>query len=88
VLFGRRVGAQQAAGYVRLAIALGERLAGQLGAAFDLIDDAYARFREIGDHYGEAYALSQRGHVLRWIAQYEEADRCLQRSEKAAAGPA
>ncbi|HEY6682450.1 MAG TPA: BTAD domain-containing putative transcriptional regulator [Propionibacteriaceae bacterium] len=81
VLFGRRVGAQQAAGYVRLAIALSERLAGHMDAAFTFIEDAYARFSDIDDHYGEAYALSQRGHALRWIAQYEEADRCLQRSE-------
>ena len=52
VLFGRRVGAQQAAGHVRLAIALSERLAGNIGAAFSLIDDAYGRFRELGDRYG------------------------------------
>jgi predicted ATPase/DNA-binding SARP family transcriptional activator len=81
VLFGRRVGAQQAGGYVRLASALSERLAGQINTAFGLIDDAYARFHGVDDHYGEAYALSQRGHVLRWIAQYVEADRCLQASE-------
>jgi predicted ATPase/DNA-binding SARP family transcriptional activator len=81
VLFGRRVGAQQAAGHVRLAIALSERLAGQINTAFTLIDDAYARFRGLDDRFGEAYALSQRGHVLRWIGQYEEADRCLQASE-------
>jgi len=81
VLFGRRVGAQQAAGHVRLAIALSERLAGNIGAAFSLIDDAYGRFRDLGDRYGEAYALSQRGHALRWIAQYDEADQFLQRSE-------
>jgi predicted ATPase/DNA-binding SARP family transcriptional activator len=81
VLFGRRVGAEQAAGHIRLAIALNERLAGNTDAAFVLVDDAYERFRELNDRYGEAYALSQRGHVLRWIAQYEEADRFLQRSE-------
>ena len=81
VLFGRRVGAQQAAGHVRLAIALSERLAGHINAAFTLIDDACARFRQVDDRYGEAYALSQRGHVLRWIARYEESDRCLQASE-------
>jgi len=81
VLFGRRVGAQQAAGHMRLAIALSERLAGQINTAFTLIDDAYVRFRGLDDRFGEAYALSQRGHVLRWIGQYEEADRCLQASE-------
>lgn len=81
VLFGRRVGAQQAAGHLRLAIALSERLAGNMDAAFTLIEDAYRRFREVEDHYGEAYALSQWGHALRWIAQYDDADRYLQRSE-------
>ena len=81
VLFGRRVGAEQAAGYVRLALALTERLAGDLDVAFSLIDDALARFRKLDDRYGEAYALSQRGHTLRWIAQYEDADRFLQGSE-------
>jgi predicted ATPase len=81
VLFGRRVGAQQAGGYVRLAIALTERLVGHMDEAFAFIDDAYARFREVNDRYGQAYALCQRGHALRWIAQYDEADRYLQRSE-------
>jgi predicted ATPase/DNA-binding SARP family transcriptional activator len=81
VLFGRRVGARQAAGHLRLAIALRERLAGNIDAAFMLIDDAYARFRGVDDRYGEAYALSQHGHALRWVGQYEEADGYLQRSE-------
>jgi tetratricopeptide (TPR) repeat protein len=35
----------------------------------------------VDDRYGEAYALSQHGHVLRWVGQYEEADGYLQRSE-------
>jgi predicted ATPase len=81
VLFGRRVGAQQAAGHVRLAMALGERMAGNLAASFAFIDDAYARFRDVNDRYGEAYALSQRGHALRWIGQYEDAGRSLEQSE-------
>jgi hypothetical protein len=42
-----------------------------------LIDDAYARFRDLDDRYGEAYALSQHGHALRWVGQYEEADGYL-----------
>jgi len=81
VLFGRRVGAQQAAGYVRLALALSERLGGNVDTALTLIDDAYARFHAVNDHYGEAYALSQHGHALRWVGQYAEADGYLQRSE-------
>jgi predicted ATPase/DNA-binding SARP family transcriptional activator len=81
VLLGRRVGAEQAAGYVRLALALTERLAGDLDVAFSLIDDALVRFRNLDDRYGEAFALSQRGHALRWIAQYEDADHSLEGSE-------
>ena len=81
VLFGRRVGAQQAGGYVKLALALSERLAENMNAAFTLIDDAYSRFRAVDDRYGEAYALSQHGHALRWVGQYQEADDYLQRSE-------
>ncbi|HET8915180.1 MAG TPA: hypothetical protein VFM91_05710, partial [Propionibacteriaceae bacterium] len=81
VLFGRRVGAQQAAGHLRLALALAERLDDHIDAAFTLIEDAYARFRDVDDHYGVAYALSQRGHALRWISQYEEAAHSLQQSE-------
>jgi tetratricopeptide (TPR) repeat protein len=81
VLFGRRVGAQQAGGYVKLALALSERLADNMNAALTLIDDAYVRFRAVDDRYGEAYALSQHGHALRWVGQYQEADVYLQQSE-------
>ena len=52
-----------------------------MDSAFALIDDAYARFSDLDDRYGEAYALCQQGHALRWIARYEEAEPCLLRSE-------
>ena len=81
VLFGRRVGAQQAAGYVRLAIALSERLADHIDAAFALIDDAYDRFHAVDDRYGEAYALSQHGHALRgWVSTSRRIPTCDGRS--------
>ena len=66
---------------MRLALALCERLDARMDSAFALIDDARARFHVLDDHYGEAYALSQRGHALRWVGRYEAADRCLQASE-------
>jgi tetratricopeptide (TPR) repeat protein len=81
ILFGRRVGAQQAIGHVRLAVALIERLTGRPGVALAVIDEALAGFRAVDDQYGEAYALAQQGHTLRWIASYAEADRCLEQSE-------
>jgi predicted ATPase/DNA-binding SARP family transcriptional activator len=81
ILFGRRVGVQQAIGHVRLAIALIERLTDRSSLALGIIDEALAGFRAVEDRYGEAYALAQQGHTLRWTARYQEADRCLQQSE-------
>ena len=80
-VLGRRVGAQQAVGHVRLAIALIDRLSGRVSAALTVIGEASAQFRRVDDRYGEAYALAQQGHTLRWAGQYQEADRCLLRSE-------
>ena len=81
ILFGRRVGAQQAMGHVRLALALIERLTGRIGVALAVIDEALAGFRAVDDRYGEAYALAQQGHTLRWAARYQEAEHCLEQSE-------
>jgi tetratricopeptide (TPR) repeat protein len=81
ILFGRRVGAQQATGHVQLAIALIERLTGPIAVALAVIEKALAGFRAVNDRYGEAYALAQQGHTLRWAARYQEADRCLRQSE-------
>ena len=81
ILFGRRVGVQQAIGHVGLARALIERLTGRMAVALAIIDAALAGFRAVEDRYGEAYALAQQGHTLRWTARYQEADQCLQQSE-------
>jgi tetratricopeptide (TPR) repeat protein len=81
ILFGRRVGAQQATGHVQLALALTERLTGSTAVALAIIDEALAGFRAVNDRYGEAYALAQQGHTLRWAARYQEADHCLRQSE-------
>ena len=77
VLFGRRVGCSTGGRVLRLALALGERLDGHIDAAFTLIDDACARFNEIADRYGEAYALSQRGHVLALDSAVRGGGPCL-----------
>jgi predicted ATPase/DNA-binding SARP family transcriptional activator len=81
ILLGRRVGARQAIGHVRLAAALIERLTGRVGVALAVIEEALAGFRAVDDQYGVAYALGQQGHTLRWTARYAEADRCLEQSE-------
>jgi predicted ATPase len=73
MLLGRRVGGQQARGYVAVARALAERLAGRTDLALALLDDAVARFGAVGDSFGIGYALGQRGHTLRWSGDLTEA---------------
>ena len=81
LLLGRRLGTQQAVGHVTIALALTERLAGDLDQAFRLIERAAETFDALGDRYGQAYAAAQRGHALRWIGDHAEADRALARAE-------
>jgi tetratricopeptide (TPR) repeat protein len=73
MLLGRRVGAAQARGYLAVAAALAERLAGRTDDALVLLDDAIARFGAVGDTFGTGYALGQRGHALRWAGDLPEA---------------
>jgi predicted ATPase/DNA-binding SARP family transcriptional activator len=81
VLFGRRIGAQQAAGHVAISRALTDRLSGDLDSALRLIDEARRRFDALGDRYGQAYAAAQRGHTLRWAGDYAAADGAFVESE-------
>lgn len=82
ILFGRRLGRQQAICHVRIALALTGRLTGRPEEALSTLDEAAGFFRSLDDRYGESYALAQSGHTLRWVGRYEEADRCLRRSEE------
>jgi predicted ATPase/DNA-binding SARP family transcriptional activator len=81
VLLGRRIGAEQAAGHLALALALTDRLSGDLDSALRLIDEARQRFDELGDRYGQAYAAAQRGHTLRWTGDHPAADDAFADSE-------
>ncbi len=81
LLLGRRVGAQQAAGHLAVARALTDRLSGRVDSALARLDEALRVFAAVGDRYGEAYAAAQRGHTLRWVGEYPEADRSLAASE-------
>jgi predicted ATPase/DNA-binding SARP family transcriptional activator len=81
LLLGRRVGAEQAAGHLAVARALTDRLAGRVNSALARLDGALEAFVAVGDRYGEAYASAQRGHTLRWVGEYPDADRSLAASE-------
>jgi len=81
VLFGRRIGAQQAAGHIALAQALTDRQSGDTDSALRLIGEARRRFDALGDRYGQAYAAAQRGHTLRWVGDHSAATDAFVESE-------
>jgi tetratricopeptide (TPR) repeat protein len=81
VLFGRRIGAQQAAAHIAIAHALTDRLSGDVDSALRRIDGARHRFDALGDRYGQAYAAAQRGHTLRWAGDHQAADDAFVESE-------
>ena len=83
MLLGRRVGAQQARGHIAAAVAVVERLAGRIDEALGLLDDAQRSFASMGDVYGQAYIVGQRGHTLRCAGDLEHAVRFLRRSRGA-----
>ncbi len=82
MLLGRRVGTEQARGYLESATALVERLAGNADTALGLLEVAAARFDALDDVYGSAYAIGQRAHTLRWTGDLEDAIRCFERQER------
>jgi predicted ATPase/DNA-binding SARP family transcriptional activator len=82
MLLGRRVGAEQARGYLEAATAIVERLSGSAGAALGLLEAAIGRFTALDDVYGLAYATGQRAHTLRWMGDLEDAIRAFERVEE------
>jgi predicted ATPase/DNA-binding SARP family transcriptional activator len=81
LLVGRRVGAEQARGWVAISTAVADRLGGDTAAALDELDDATERFERLEDRYGLAYALAQRGHTLRWAGDAEAAIESFELAE-------
>ena len=65
MLVGRRVGSEQARGYVLATQALAARMAGRSGDANALLQRALWIFEALGDRAGQAHILAQRGHLLR-----------------------
>ena len=82
LLLGRRVGAEQARGYLEAVTAIVERLRGNTEAALGLLEDAVQRFAGLDDVYGLAYATGQRAHTLRWMGDPESAIRCFEQVEE------
>jgi predicted ATPase len=74
----RRVRAPQAVGDVLVTLGSVHRNAGQPEAARERLDDAVARFRDVGDTVGTAIALGQLGNLLRLTGDHETARELLE----------
>jgi predicted ATPase/DNA-binding SARP family transcriptional activator len=81
MFLARRVGAAQAAGHLRLTAAVQARVRGDLTEALWLLDEADAVFGRLGDDYGEALTVAQRGHALRWAGELPRSRDCFTRAE-------
>ncbi len=80
VLVGRRVGAAAAAAYILVNLAAVERAEGDFAAAGELIDESLARFGQLADKQGEAYALSAAGSLARSSGDFERGRALLGKS--------
>lgn len=80
VLPGRRVGAEQAAAYVRCDLAALARLAGDLDTALACAHTAVREFASLGDRDGESHALSHLGCLHRARGEFREGRQALSRS--------
>ncbi|ASR36089.1 hypothetical protein BAY61_14960 [Prauserella marina] len=74
LLVGRRVGAEQAAGYVLGALGYAARLEHELGLATVTVRRSVERFGALGDDLGRAHGLHHLGCVLRDARIFAEAE--------------
>jgi tetratricopeptide (TPR) repeat protein len=82
LVLGRRVGAQQARGYLLVTQSIARRLAGDVSGAHSDLDAAATQFCAVGDRYGEAVAINQRGHLLRWTGDLAAARTAFDQAEE------
>jgi predicted ATPase/DNA-binding SARP family transcriptional activator len=73
MLLGRRVGAEQARGYLTAGAAIADRLGGLGERALLRLLEAESCFRRLGDDYGLAYTLNQRAQTLRSLRSLDAA---------------
>jgi tetratricopeptide (TPR) repeat protein len=77
----RRVGRAQATAHLLLTRAMHARLGGDLDGSLQLLQAAAAAFRSLGDRYGQALTVAQRGHALRWAGDPEASRSCFETAE-------
>jgi tetratricopeptide (TPR) repeat protein len=86
MLLGRRVGVEQATGYVLSALGYAHRAAGDLAAAASDVDEAIQTFAGLGDDLARAQALNQLGCTCRDRGEFEAADAALSLARELRAG--
>ena len=77
----RRVGRAQATAHLLLTRAMHARLAGDLDGSLQLLEAAASAFRSLGDRYGQALTVAQRGHALRWAGDADASRSCFETAE-------
>ncbi len=79
-LVARRVGGAAAAAYILVNLAAVDRAEADFAHAEELIEDSLARFEQLGDRQGEAFALNAFGNLARSGGDFERGRALLERS--------
>jgi predicted ATPase/class 3 adenylate cyclase len=76
----RRVGAAAAVAHILVNLAAVDRAEADFAHAEELIEEGLARFEQLGDHQGEAFALNALGNLARSADDLERGRSLLERS--------
>jgi predicted ATPase len=76
----RRVGGAAAAAYILVNLAAVDRAEADFAHAEELIEESLARFEQLGDQQGEAFALNAFGNLARSGGDFERGRSLLERS--------
>jgi predicted ATPase len=79
-LIARRVGGAAAAAHILVNLAAVDRAEASFAHAEELIEESLARFEQLGDRQGEAFALNAFGNLARSSGDFERGRALLERS--------
>ncbi len=79
-LVARRVGGDAAAAHILVNLAAVDRAEADFAHAQELIEESLARFQQLGDQQGEAFALNAFGNLARSGGDFERGRALLERS--------
>lgn len=79
-VIARRVGGAAAAAHILVNLAVVDRAEADFAHAEELIEESLARFEQLGDQQGEAFALNAFGNLARSSGDFERGRALLERS--------